>query len=355
MPRALLALSLVVTLLAAAADPFTATLFTSANFANVSPGPDLRIGTSDDGANFGASSGPNTGAVSFALLKANAGVPIPADGNDFTNVLFVTGGLQFTADLAASTADDLVVKVTGGTLDSTTDFGFPGRGGASTPVTGTAHLAPMTGAATIVLSGTFMPQSSPAFLLSNQTLTTDAGKGVVVFKSHFGASGNAYVDQVLTPLAPANATAIAFFEFTGRVKGTDCCNDWPTRGVFAAYTTDDLGCADLAACLANAGCRTFDTCEPELLKALPVAANVPKKSRATAKRLRALDLAARKAFDKTIGASPAKQKKFYKRAKSALNALAKLATAADQKQKLGASLAPIQAAVTKLLGFIPAT
>ena len=354
MPRAILVVSLVVTLFAAAADPFTATLFTSLNYTNLSPGPDLRIGTSDDTTDFGAASGPNSpGAVSFALLKPSGG--IPADGTDFTYILFVTGSLQFTADLGASTASDLVLNITGGTLDSTTDFGFPVNGGASTPVTGTAHMNPMTGAATIALTGTFTPQSTPSFPLTNQTLTTDAGKGLIVFAPKFGASGNDYVDHVLAPLVPPNATAIAFFEFTGRVQGTACCDQWPTRGVLAAYTTDDLGCTDFVSCLANAGCHTFDLCEPALASALPDTSVVSKKSRATAKRLHALDVAARKLFDKTIGASAAKQKRFYRRAKSSLNALLKLATKADGKHKLGVALAPIQAAVTKLLGFIPAS
>ena len=342
------------------------------------PGEDLRIGTADDvivshPQGVGPSdSGPNThGAASFALLTASAGGPFPTWSAGplfgFDDILFVDGTIDFTPDYAASTLSDLVVQITGCGLRSTAEFGYAGGGPGSrgeattTGCTGAAHFDPMTGAASVVLSGTFAAPFDSIPLL-NQTLTAEPGKARIFLRSQLGSSGDAYVDTVLTPLVPAGTTALMLVEFTGRID-EPTHQDWASRGVLAVYTLDDLGCGLLGVlpCTASTttttlpggGCATFATCEPVLLAALPDPAVAVGRARKVARSLRKLERKAARAFTRAEAASGRRQTRLRRKTHTALERLATVAASADARGRLGVPLAPIQAAVTLVLGVVP--
>ncbi|HLK11549.1 MAG TPA: hypothetical protein VKW76_09220 [Candidatus Binatia bacterium] len=356
--RGMVALVAALGLVASGAVPagaLTAHLITASSLVDATPGPDLRIGTADDVAETGAfgpsGSGPNAhGAASFALLDSGGTTPT---GTSFTYALFVDGTIEFTPDYTASTAGSLVLVVTGGSLRSTAEFGYPGRGEATTTIaSGTAQLDPLTGAGTVQLGGTFTPSTSPAFQLTGETLTAAPGMGVIVLPASFGHSGNHYVDEVLTPLVPANATAIVLVEFTGTVQSAGCCTGFVTHGVLAAYTTDALGCADVfpALCPAGAACQTIAACRAALDPALPSAAQAAsRKAKHVARKLAQLAARASALIDKGGAKSGAKQQKLYGRAQQVLRALLAAARAADGKGTLGVPLAPLEAAVNALI------
>jgi len=344
------------------------------------PGEDLLIGTADDvlvshpqgvGSN---DSGPNThGAASFALLYGSPGAPFPTwtagplFGFDY--ILFVDGSIDFTPDYAGSTLTDLRVQITGCALRSTAEFGYAGAGPGSrgeamtTGCTGSGHYDPMTGTASVMLSGTFAAPFDQ-IPLADQTLTATPGSATIVLRSQLGSSGNAYVDTVLAPLVPANATAVMVVEFTGRTQEATH-QDWPSRGVFAAYTTDDLGCAVLGVlpCASTTTtttttllppCSTFGTCEPALLAALPdpVAASGP--ARKVARTLRKLEQKAAKSFGRAEIASGKRQTRLYAKTRTLLERLGTVAGRADGRGRLGVPLDAIQAALARVLGVVPA-
>jgi hypothetical protein len=361
-----------------AALALTAHLVTGNPLDDHAPGDDLRIGTSDDPiiahpSGVGSSdSGPNThGAASFALLNGSAGAPYPTWSLTsllfgFDYVLFVDGTLQFEPDWEASSLSDVVIRITGCGLRSTAEFGYDGGGPGSrgesitTGCTGTAHLDPMTGTASVVLTGTFTAPFDPIPLV-DQTLTAAPGKAKAYLRSQFGTSGDAYVDDVLTPLLPDTASALIVVEFTGRtVEATH--QDWPSRGVLAAYTTDDLGCASLpllpcgattTTTLPGGGCTTFATCEPTLLAALPDVATVTGKAKKTARMIGKLERKAARAMQKADGATAVKRLRFYAKARTALQRLAEAAVRADARGRLGVPLGRLQSAVTLVLGVVP--
>jgi hypothetical protein len=342
------------------------------------PGDDLRIGTADDAivahpSGVGSNdSGPNThGAASFALLNGSAGAPFPTWSLSpvlfgFDYVLFVDGTLQFEPDWEASSLSDVVIRITGCGLRSTAEFGYdaggPGSRGEATTTgcTGTAHLDPMTGTASVVLSGTFTAPFDP-IPLADQTLIAAPGHAKAYVRSQVGSSGDLYVDDVLAPLLPDTATALIVVEFTGRtVEATH--QDWSSRGVLAAYTTDDLGCASLpllpcatttTTTLPGGGCTTFATCEPTLLAALPDVASVTGPAKKTARRLHKLERKAARAMRKSDGASAVKRLRFYAKARTALQRLADAAARADARGRLSVPLGPLQSAVTLLLAVVP--
>jgi len=350
------------------ASALTATLITSNSLVHHTPGTDLRIGTADDGTVSGAippsSSGPNThGAASFALLNAGGA---PPDSSNFTYILFVDGTIQFTTNYAGSTAGDLVLNVTGGSLRSTAEFNYPTRGEATTTIsTGTAHLDPMTGAATVQLGGTFAPSTASSFALANETLTAAPGKATIVLTSMLGSSGDTYVDTVLAPLVPQSATAVVLVEFTGTVQSAGCCTGFVTHGVLAAYTTDSLGCADVfpQLCPAGgtttttvAGCATIDTCRTSLGSTLPDPTTAQgKKEKTVAKKLVKRDAKVNTVLDKATTATGKKQQKLYAKARKLLAALLTAAEAANGKGMLGVPLAPLQTALNALLAAIPSS
>ena len=338
------------------------------------PGEDLRIGTMDDvlvshpngvGSN---DSGPNThGAASFALLYGFAATEFPTwtagllYGFDY--VLFVDGTMEFTPDWAASSLSDVVLQITGCGLRSTAEFGYqaggPGSRGEATTTgcTGTAHLNPMTGTASVVLSGTFAAPFDSIPLL-DQTLTAAPGSVSVFLRSQLGSTGNAYVDGVLTPLLPDAATALIVVEFTGRTNEATH-QDWPSRGVLTAYTTDDLGCAGLpvlpcaSTTTTTLPCTSFATCEPTLLAALPDPASTSGGAGKVARMLRALERKAARVFGKADGAPSVRRLKLYARTRATLTRLGTVATRADARGRLGVPLAPLQAALTLVLGVVP--
>lgn len=365
--RASAALALTAHLIAGASGPLK----------DRAPGEDLRIGTADDvvvshpsgvGSN---DSGPNThGAASFALLYGFAGAPFPTWSAGplfgFDYVLFVDGTIEFTPDWAASSPSDVVFQITGCGLRSTAEFGYdagsPGsRGEASTTgCTGTAHLDPMTGTASVVLSGTFTAPFDPIPLL-DQTLSAAPGDAKVFLRSQLGTTGDPYVDDVLTPLLPDAATALLVVEFMGRT--TEATHqDWASRGVLAAYTVDDLGCAGLpvlpcgsttTTTLPGGGCTSFATCEPTLLAALPDVATTRGGARRVARTLRKLERKAARSFEKSATAPAVRRLRLYAKTRTALERLATVAARADGRGRLAVPLGPLRDAVTLLLGVVP--
>ena len=363
-----------------AALALTAHLVTGNPLDDHAPGDDLRIGTADDAviahpAGVGSSdSGPNThGAASFALLNGSAGAPFPTWSIDpvlfgFDYVLFVDGTLQFEPDWNASTLSDVVIRITGCGLRSTAEFGYdaggPGSRGEAitTDCTGTAHLDPMTGTASVMLTGTFTAPFDPIPLV-DQTLTAAPGKAKAYLRSQLGSTGDPYVDTVLTPLVPDTATALIVVEFTGRtVEPTH--QDWASRGVLAAFTADDLACAALpmlpcettsTTTLPGGGCTTFATCEPTLLAALPQVAGATGRTKKTARMLAKLERKAARAMQKADGATAVKRLRFYAKARTALQRLADAAANADARGRLSVPLGPLQSAVTLVLSVVPAS
>ena len=178
----------------------TAHLITGSALVNHAPGSDFRIGTPDDLVRTGGlgidDAGPNThGAASFALLNGDPPLWDNPDLNDYDYGLFVDGTLEFTPSYTASTADDLVLTITGGTLRSTAEFSYPTREEATTIVTtGEAHTNPLTGAGSVRLTGTFGPEGQ-TFPLANELLTAAAGGTRIVLRASVGHSGNSYVDE----------------------------------------------------------------------------------------------------------------------------------------------------------------
>lgn len=354
---------------AAPALSFTAHLITDQSFVNKTPGTDLRVGTGDDETISGpvgfAQSSPNVhGAASFALLNfPTSGMP---DYSNFDFLLFVDGTIEFTPNFSASTADDLVVDITGGQLRSTDEFNYPARGEATTTLTGgTAHFDPMTGSGTVTMTGTFAPATAASFPLTDQTLTAAPGNAWIVLPSSFGNTGNAYLDNVLAPLLPSNATALLLVEFTGTVSGTACCDGRITHGVIAAYTTDDLGCPDLFSQFCGAsttttttlppgGCAGIVTCQTSLGSALPDPANAAnRKAKRMAKKLARRFVKIEKVLGAAAKATGKKQRRRYRKARRRLRALLRLARKADRKGRLGVPLAPIEAAINGLIASLP--
>jgi hypothetical protein len=374
----------VAVLVAALHAPATALALTAHLIANGTgplkdhaPGEDLRIGTGDDvivshpdsvGTN---GSGPNThGAASFAILNGSPGAPFPTWTNEalygFDYILFVDGTLDFTADYAASTLSDLVVRITGCALRSTAEFNYAGGGPGSrgeattTGCTGTGHFDPTTGTASVVITGTFAAPFD-SLPLVDQTLTAAPGSATIVLKSSLGSSGNAYVDTVLAPLVPPNTTAVILVDFSGRTQEATH-QDWATRGVLAAYTTDDLGCATgVLPCTGGSTttttlplCSQYTTCEPALVAALPDPDAATGPARKVARMLRKLQQKAAKTFARAAFAKAARQPKLYAKTRSTLTRLGDVAAKADGRARLGVPLAAIQAALMRLLAVVPA-
>jgi hypothetical protein len=214
------AISICLVLGVSSAHAITAHLITGASLVDATPGADFRIGTADDGRMAGGippnGSGPNAhGAASFAALNESATVP---SGTNFDHLLFVDGTIEFTPDYTASTADTLVLRIDGGSLRSTAEFNYPTRGEATTSVVGTmARMSLATRQSTVQLTGNFAPGGATAFPLNNEVLTSAPGLTTIVLRPMFGHSGDAYMDVVLTPLLPANATSLICVEFTGTV------------------------------------------------------------------------------------------------------------------------------------------
>lgn len=364
------------------AAALTAHLITGTSLTNKTPGADLRIGTSDDETFVGSwgptDEGPNThGAASFALLNGSGGAPTPTYGvpyiaYGFDYAMFVDGTITFMPNYGRSSVSDLVLTITGGSLRSTAEFGYStNRGEATTTaLLGAAHYNPTTGSASMQLTGTFSTtDGAPSIALGNQTLTADPGQATIVLRSSFGSSGNPYIDAVLTPLVPPTATAIVFIEFSGRVDEM-FHQDWPTHGVLAAYTDDNLGCTDVFPALMCPGtttttpggggttttttvaCASYAACEPAMLASLPAPAAVAKKARPTARMLAALEHTASANVARAASATGRRRTRLVKHAHAALTRLLAKARAADGKGRLGVPLAPLDAAVTRLLTFV---
>ncbi len=342
----------------------TAHLITAPSLVNHTFGADLRIGTADDTVTDAAlppnDSAPNVhGDASFALLTVPGADPL-----NYAYILFVGGTIEFTPNYPGSTLDNLVLTVTGGNLRTTDEFNYPTRGEATTAVTGgTAQMNPMTGSATVDLTGAFtLDVGMAALSLANQTLTAAPGKAKIVVPALFGHSGDSYVDQVLVPLVPSTATAIVLVEFTGTVSSADPeVNGAPSLGVLAAYTSDDLACPDLFGTLCRggsgtgSGCDTTSTCLDSLRGTLPnPTTSASKKAKHVATKLGTLATKAGKALDKAAaGNSGKKQTRAYAKARKTLQTLLAAAGAADAKGTLGVPLAPLQTAVNALVARIP--
>jgi hypothetical protein len=375
----------VAVLVAALHAPATALALTAHLIANGTgplkdhaPGEDLRIGTGDDvivshpdsvGTN---GSGPNThGAASFAILNGSPGAPFPTWTNEalygFDYILFVDGTLDFTADYAASTLSDLVVRITGCALRSTAEFNYAGGGPGSrgeattTGCTGTGHFDPTTGTASVVITGTFAAPFD-SLPLVDQTLTAAPGSATIVLKSSLGSSGNAYVDTVLAPLVPPNTTAVILVDFSGRTQEATH-QDWATRGVLAAYTTDDLGCATgVLPCTGGSTttttlplCSQYTTCEPALV-ARPAGSGRCDRSGAQG---RAQCCASSSRRPRRPSRAPRSRRRRASRSSTRrraapLTRLGDVAAKADGRARLGVPLAAIQAALMRLLAVVPA-
>ena len=328
------------------------TLITAPALVNRTPGADFHLGTADDGS-ASTSVGPRQsganarGAASYLLLKEDGS--IPANGNDYDYIIFFDGSLELTLDTAASTAESAVMHIVGGTMQTTPEF-TPGRtGGTLSALSGTITFGVNDGSAAAELSGQF---DDPAFTtaIMNQTANAAPGMSTIVMRSGFGASGSAYVDDILTPLVPTDAGQIALLEFTGTVTGVvACCSNFGMRGVFALYRTEGSPGGGGG----GGPCATIDECGAGLHDALPPIDNADPKLRKVAVKLAKLAEAAKAKVEQTAGAPDKKAARLRKSARSKLKKLLAQARQADRKGRLGVSLATLEAAVDALLAQIP--
>ena len=333
------------------------TMITAPGLVNKAPGPDFHIGTSDDistGSTVGVNnSGANThGATSYLLMKS--GGAIPANGTDFEYIIFFDGSMDLSVDLAASTANTMVLTIVGGTLATTPEGSFA-TGGTVTGLGGTVTFSLTDGSATATFAGQFNDTGRPFnTTVMNQALTAAPGSSVVVLHPSFGNSGNAYVDQVLTPLVPASADEIVLIEFTGTTTGVaaSCCMNFGVRGVFALYRAA-TGSVTTTTIPGGGACTNVQTCGAALDDALPSSGSSDRKIRKTATMLGRVATAAKAKLAKAAAASGKKQTRLYKMARMKLTMLRNQARKADAKSRLGVPLAPLQSAIEALLALIP--
>jgi hypothetical protein len=332
------------------------TMITDPSLVNKVPGADFHIGTGDDaGGTLGTNgSGANVrGAASYLLMKSSGATPV--NGNDFDYIIFFDGSMDLSIDLAASTANTMVLNIVGGTLTTTPEASF-GRGGTLTGLGGAVTFTLTDGSATAMFTGLFTDTGRPFTTnITNQVLTAAPGASLVVLRPSFGSSGNAYVDDVLTPLVPASADEIVLIEFTGTASGVaQCCMTFGVRGVFALYRTAAGTVTTTTLPGGGGACTTVAACGTALDGALPATGGTDRKVRKTATMLRHIASAAEAKLTKAAAASGKKQTRLYKMARMKLTMLLNQARKADQKGRLGTPLAPIESAIAALLALIPA-
>jgi hypothetical protein len=336
------------------------TMITAPGLVNKAPGLDFHIGTDDDvstGSTIGVhQSGANVrGTTSYLLMKS--GGAIPTDGTDFEYIIFFDGSMDLSVDLAASTANTMVLNVVGGTLATTPEGNFA-TGGTLTGLSGTVTFSLTDGSATATFNAQF-DDTGRGYHTSamNQALTAAPGSSLVVLHPSFGNSGNAYVDQVLTPIVSSNADEIVLIEFTGTTTGiadTSCCTAFGVRGVFALYRTA-TGSVTTTTIPGAGACTNVQSCGAALDGALPSAGSTDRKVRKTAGMLRRIATAAKAKLAKAASASGKKQTRLYKMARMKLTMLLSQTRKADAKSRLGVPLATLESAIQALLALIPAT
>jgi hypothetical protein len=334
-------------------------LFTHPSLLNRTPGPDFHVGTADDASTPGPlgpnASGANVrGAASYVLLESDGS--IPTDGDDFDYVLFVDGTLDLELDAAASSPTTAVMTITGGTMQTTPEF-TPGRvGGTLTSLAGRIDFGIGDASATAVLSGEF---ADPAFMtaIMSQMVTAAPGNAVVVMRPSFGSSGNAYLDDTITPLLPADAGMVALVEFTGTANGVvACCSNFGVRGVFVFVGTEGSPGGPTTTTTTipgGGGCTTVAACGAALDGTLPPTGSTDAKVRRTANKLGKLAVSAKTKLAQAESASGKKRARLAKKTRRLLGSLLAKARTADEKDRLGVPLAPLEAAVNALLALVP--
>jgi hypothetical protein len=246
-------LGLVVASASTQAQPsdLTFTLLTDSSVLNHYPGPDNLIGTADDvisaaSAGNGPSNPNSPASLSYFTVTFSGSI---AQQNEFQGdvIRFQTGSLDISATLAKGNSFNVVI--TGGTLMGTVANPFIGR---SITTLGEQSGAPdglSASFATNQTTGTF----------DHSTMTPDVESGpdtfpfpdqdimsatvVVVPRASFGASGDAYMDNVVAPLVTSEeVTGIVRieFEFT-EVQNPDMGLDGAlVQGVLVATTEDEI-------------------------------------------------------------------------------------------------------------------
>lgn len=116
--------------------------------------------------------------------------------------------------------------------------------------------------------------------------------------------------------------------------------------------TFTIGVAGLGG-MPTSSCDSVTACLAELAAALPdVGAAGSRKAARIARRLRRLAHRASAAIDRAAGAGASRRRRLYARARTELATLVSIATAADGRGTLDASLSAITAATTAVLGFL---
>ena len=223
-------------------------LLTSAAMLNHYPGTDLLIGTGDDvvsanRATNSSQSAPNSlGAFSFYTVTFANFPPDPAPEFGANVIRFTSGTISLSPTSVTQTQIDF--SIDGGALFATEAFlgggtaniTFPNLGGS--PNAGTINLtngqATVTGDVSVdALGGPF-----------NYTDLSLVGAGLLIEKAQFGTTGNAYVDNVLTPAAQAvNADRLFFLQFSTTLPpdpNNQALSNAPIAGLLAAYSKSQI-------------------------------------------------------------------------------------------------------------------
>ena len=205
------------------------------NALNHYPGPDGLIGTADDVVSALPTtlnaSGPNVlGSYSYNAFDFGSGATDPALPTGKNAVTLIEGNVSIDTNIAALGGGAII---TGFDVSGTEPFPFHGPYQAQTIAVNSGTYNPATGAFTLNIDFTASLTSG----LGTAVNFSLSGEAWYVEAANFGvASGNAYVDNVLIPLAQSqNAASLCFAQGAGTVPGSTGPGLFPPMPVEAVF------------------------------------------------------------------------------------------------------------------------
>jgi len=216
--------------------------FTADNAAVVDhwPGLDGMVGNADDLIGSTPSpiedSAPNPGSYSYNAFDFGSGVTEDGLPDGFNAITFIAGSVEIDLDVAANGSAELPV-VTALSVTSGTEP-FPGHG----PFT--AEFTNVTGAYDVPTRGLTLNVDFAADLGGTPDTALNmkiVGQAWVIEDKDFGtATGNAYVDDVVVPLAQAEgATRVAWVMASGLIPLAENFSWGPMPFVASIVALDD--------------------------------------------------------------------------------------------------------------------
>ncbi len=226
----------------------TATFDFTADFTgmiNHWPGSDAMIGTDDDLIDPGTwpveGSEPNPGTYSYNAFDFGSGQTGPGMPDGFNAITYITGTVEIDLDVAVNGSLDQPL-VTGLNVTSGTEP-FPGHGPFTAEFTNTtgAYDAP-TGGMTLTADFTANLNGSVDTSLGMNIV----GQAWVIEDEDYGtATGHAYLDDVVIPLAQAEGATRALFILGSGIIPVAEGLSWPSMPFVAAIVAlDDSEVAD---------------------------------------------------------------------------------------------------------------